>query len=95
MRKLVLTDQAKIDLDRLDRATRLRVAAALQRLVLTNAGNIKSSRASIRRSTVSALATGASASPAPMPIPSASTAFRIARTLTVNQRPSANSKPQA
>lgn len=41
MRKLVLADQAKADLAGLDRATRLRVAAALQRLVLTNAGNIK------------------------------------------------------
>ncbi len=39
MRKLVLTDQAKVDLGALDRATRLRIAAALQRLVLTNAGN--------------------------------------------------------
>ena len=41
MRKLVLADQAKADLAGLDRATRLRIAAALQRLVLTNAGNIK------------------------------------------------------
>jgi mRNA-degrading endonuclease RelE of RelBE toxin-antitoxin system len=41
VRTLVLTDQAKLDLKDLDRATRLRVAAALQRLVLTNAGNIK------------------------------------------------------
>ena len=31
MKKLVLSDQARIDLDDLDRATRLRVAAALQR----------------------------------------------------------------
>ena len=41
MKKLVLTDRAKADLDALDRATRLRVVAALQRLVLTSAGNIK------------------------------------------------------
>lgn len=41
MKKLVLTDQAKADLAGLDRATRLRVAAALQRLVQTNVGNIK------------------------------------------------------
>lgn len=41
MRKLILTDPAKADLAGLDRATRLRIAAALQRLVLTNAGNIK------------------------------------------------------
>lgn len=41
MRKLVLTDQAKADLAALDRATRLRIAAAIQRLVLTNTGNIK------------------------------------------------------
>ena len=41
MKKLVLTDQAQADLAALDRATRLRIAAALQRLVLTNAGNIK------------------------------------------------------
>ena len=41
MKKLVLTDQAKADLAGLDRATRLRIAAALQRLVQTNAGNIK------------------------------------------------------
>ena len=41
MKKLVLTDQAKADLAGLDRATRLRIAAALQRLILTNAGNIK------------------------------------------------------
>ena len=41
MRKLVLTEQAEIDLDRLDRATRLRVAAAIQRLIVTNTGNIK------------------------------------------------------
>lgn len=41
MRKLVLTDQAKADLAALDRATRLRIAAALQRLFQANAGNIK------------------------------------------------------
>ncbi len=41
MKELVFTDQAKIDLRRLDRATRLRVAASIQRLVFTNAGNIK------------------------------------------------------
>lgn len=41
MRKLVLTDQAKADLAGLDRATRLRIAAALQCLVQSNAGNIK------------------------------------------------------
>lgn len=41
MKKLVLTDQAKADLAGLDRATRLRIAAALQRLVQNNAGNIK------------------------------------------------------
>jgi mRNA interferase RelE/StbE len=41
VRKLVLTDQAKADLAGLDRATRLRIAAALQRLVQNNAGNIK------------------------------------------------------
>ena len=41
MKTLVLADQAKIDLKGLDRAIRLRIAAALQRLVLTNAGNIK------------------------------------------------------
>ncbi len=44
MKKLVLTDQAKADLARLDRATRLRVAASIQRLVLTDAGNIKKLR---------------------------------------------------
>jgi mRNA interferase RelE/StbE len=41
VKKLVFTGQAKADLAGLDRATRLRVAASLQRLVLTNAGNIK------------------------------------------------------
>ncbi|MGA2051613.1 MAG: type II toxin-antitoxin system RelE/ParE family toxin [Terracidiphilus sp.] len=41
MKKLVLTDQAKADLAGLDRVTRLRIAAAIQRLVQTNAGNIK------------------------------------------------------
>jgi mRNA interferase RelE/StbE len=41
VRKFVLTDQAKADLAGLDRATRLRIAAALQRLVQSNAGNIK------------------------------------------------------
>ncbi len=41
MKKLVLTDQAKADLAGLDRATRLRIAAALQRLSQANAGNIK------------------------------------------------------
>ncbi len=41
MKKLVLTDQAQADLAALDRATRLRIAAAIQRLVFTNAGNIK------------------------------------------------------
>ena len=41
MKKLVLTDQAKIDLARLDRATRLRIVAAIQRLAITDAGNIK------------------------------------------------------
>lgn len=40
MKNLVLTDKAKADLQGLDRATRLRVAA-IQRFVLTNAGNIK------------------------------------------------------
>ena len=41
MKKLVLTARAKADLTALDHATRLRVAAAIQRLVLTSAGNIK------------------------------------------------------
>ncbi|MCX6602801.1 MAG: type II toxin-antitoxin system RelE/ParE family toxin [Acidobacteria bacterium] len=41
MKKLVLTDQAKADLAGLDRATRLRIAAALQRLSQASAGNIK------------------------------------------------------
>ena len=41
MKELVFTNQAKIDLERLDRATRLRIAAAIQRLVLTEAGTIK------------------------------------------------------
>lgn len=41
MKKLVFTDQAKADLAGLDRATRLRIAAALQRLVQNNAGNVK------------------------------------------------------
>jgi mRNA-degrading endonuclease RelE of RelBE toxin-antitoxin system len=41
LKKLVFTDQAKADLADLDRATRLRIAAALQRLVQNNAGNIK------------------------------------------------------
>ena len=41
MKKLVLADQAKIDLGHLDRPTRLRVAAAIERLVFTSAGNIK------------------------------------------------------
>ncbi len=41
MRSLVLTDQAKADLGALDRATRLRIAGALQQLVQNNAGNIK------------------------------------------------------
>jgi mRNA-degrading endonuclease RelE of RelBE toxin-antitoxin system len=39
--KLVLTSRAETDLAALDRAARLRVTAAIQRLVLTNAGNIK------------------------------------------------------
>jgi len=41
VKKLVLTDRAKADLADLDRGTRLRIAAAIQRLVVTNAGNIK------------------------------------------------------
>ncbi len=41
MKNLVLTEQAKQDLNRLDHATRIRMAAAMQRLVLENAGNIK------------------------------------------------------
>ncbi|MBL8227536.1 MAG: hypothetical protein JNL98_03630 [Bryobacterales bacterium] len=41
MRNLVLTDQAKADLAGLDRASRLRIAAAIQRLVQDSAGNIK------------------------------------------------------
>ena len=41
MKKLVLTDRAKADLAALDRATRFRVAAAIQRLLLTNTGDIK------------------------------------------------------
>jgi mRNA interferase RelE/StbE len=41
LKKLVFSDQAKLDLAGLDRSTRLRVIAALQRLVQSNAGNIK------------------------------------------------------
>ena len=41
MKEIVFADQAKIDMGQLDRATRLRVAAAIQRLALTNAGHIK------------------------------------------------------
>lgn len=41
MKKLVLADRAKADLASLDRPTRLRIAAAIQRLVVTNEGSIK------------------------------------------------------
>ncbi|MCX6594010.1 MAG: hypothetical protein NTZ56_21060 [Acidobacteria bacterium] len=41
MKKLVLSDQAKADLAGLERTTRLRILAALQRLIETNTGNIK------------------------------------------------------
>ncbi len=41
MKRLLLTDLAKADLAGLDRAVRLRVAAAIQRLLQTNTGNIK------------------------------------------------------
>ena len=41
MKKLVLADRAKADLTALDRATRLRVASAIQRMVLSGAGDIK------------------------------------------------------
>lgn len=41
MKKLVLADQAKSDLAGLDRATRLRIVAAIQRLAETDAGSIK------------------------------------------------------
>ena len=41
MKKLILTDRAKTDLAALDGATRLRVTAAIQRMVLTNVGSIK------------------------------------------------------
>lgn len=41
MRKLAFSGQAELDLDNLDRATRLRVTAAIQRLALANTGNIK------------------------------------------------------
>ena len=41
MKVLILADQAKADLGRLDRATRLRVTAAIQRMADTGAGNIK------------------------------------------------------
>ena len=41
MKKLVLADQAKADLAGIERTTRLRIVAALQRLIATNTGNIK------------------------------------------------------
>lgn len=41
MRKLVLTDHAKADLAGLDSPTRLRIAAAIQRLAQNGAGDIK------------------------------------------------------
>jgi mRNA interferase RelE/StbE len=41
LKKLVFSDQARADLAGLDRATRVRVAAALQRLVQHNSGDIK------------------------------------------------------
>lgn len=41
MRILLLSDQAKADLKTLDRATGLRIAAAIQRLVVAGAGDIK------------------------------------------------------
>ena len=41
MKNLVFADQAKADLDRMDRAIRLRVTAAIQRMAETGAGNIK------------------------------------------------------
>lgn len=44
MSRLVLTEQAELDLERLERATRMRVAAAIQRLILTNAGDIRKLR---------------------------------------------------
>jgi mRNA-degrading endonuclease RelE of RelBE toxin-antitoxin system len=41
VKNLILAEQAKADLDRLDRATCLRVTAAIHRMVDTGAGNIK------------------------------------------------------
>lgn len=41
MKELVFSDRAKDDLGCLDRATRVRVLAAIRRLVLTSTGNIK------------------------------------------------------
>ena len=41
MKQLILTDRAKTDLAALDGGTRLRLAAIIQRLVLTNAGHTK------------------------------------------------------
>lgn len=80
MKEIVFADQAKIDMGQLDRATRLRVAAAIQRPALTNAGISRNSKASIRPSTGFALATGASASLFPTVTLSASTVSRIAKT---------------
>lgn len=87
MRKLVLTDQAKNDLAGLERATRLRIAAALQRLIQNNAGNIKkASRHRSARVPPFALVIGAFAFPIPIPAPSASTASSTATKLTAEDR---------
>ena len=44
LENVVLAERAEADLAALDRATRLRVVAAIQRMVLTNAGSIRFSR---------------------------------------------------
>jgi mRNA-degrading endonuclease RelE of RelBE toxin-antitoxin system len=41
VKKLIFTDQARADLHSLDRTTRLRILAAIQRLVSSGVGNVR------------------------------------------------------
>ncbi len=87
MKNLVLTEQAKQDLNRLDHATRIRMAAAMQRLVLENAGNIKKLQGIDPPNTASVWVTGVFVFPSKMRIQFGSIAFKTAKMPTAEAQP--------
>jgi hypothetical protein len=85
-RRVIFSDEARADIRAIDRDPALRLLEALARFLETDAGDVKQLHVSIRRSTASGSATGASSSAKAAPIRSMSSASAIAARLTGKRR---------